>query len=178
MLRMGRATKITDEHWARIERTDFLKMAHRLCTPSYSEQYAVDLLHVGLILEEGERMLDVPKIERYRFEFNLKGARADIILFHRDDGITIVEVKAGHVPRDVVAGIGQLCLYEAMVPEAFKSNPPKYVRKVLAVPMAKEKAGNIIKACEIANVKLVLMSEPKEVAARYRAAWEANSHGA
>lgn len=175
---MEKPNKITDEHWARIEKTDFLKIAHRLCTPSYSEKYTVDMIHMVLILEDGESVLKVPKIERYRLEFNLKGARADILLYHKDGGITIVEVKSDSSVRDVAAGIGQLCWYEALIPNVFKGNQPKYVRKLLVTTLSPDKAGGVDKACKTAGVQLVLLKSGLEMAERYRELWEKNQHGA
>jgi DNA-binding sugar fermentation-stimulating protein len=77
---------------------------------------AVLVLEMFINFDCGEKMLSVSKISSYKTEVNLDGGRADFVLFHRDGGISIVEVKADNDLRSIASGIGQLFLYESMIP--------------------------------------------------------------
>lgn len=104
-------------------------------------------------------------IRRIEYEYKLGSGRADIVLFHRDCGITIIEAKAAHNQGTIAAGIGQLFLYESEARQIMVGpHAPKYVHKVLSAPLHPEEAMPVWRACQIAGVKFVHLIRFKELA--------------
>lgn len=111
------------------------------------------LMRMHCIFGDIRRMLKTTKISRYRFEYFVGGGRIDLILFHADGGASLIEVKGNGSVRDVVAGIGQLFLYEAMFLESNpKTMSPAYINKYLVSPVAGNDAQRVAKACDRAGV--------------------------
>ena len=120
------------------------------------------ILQLKILLEMGalRSVLGVGEFRRHAFEYNLGSGRADLVLFHRDCGISIIEAKASNRCGVVAAGIGQLFLYEAEARMKFKGpHAPKYVNKFLCAPMAAEDAMPIWSACRLAGVKFIHLKE-------------------
>lgn len=100
-----------------------------------------------------QRVLKTNPIARHRFEFPVSGSRVDLVLFHKDGGVSIVEFKGQNSSRDVVAGIGQLFLYEALFVECHAATlRPAYVHKYLVSPILGDDADKVDKACVLAGV--------------------------
>lgn len=118
------------------------------------ERAATLIVRILLIGGRLEELWGLPRIVRHRFEFAVAGGRIDLLLFHADDTATIVEVKAAGALRDVVAGIGQLCYYAAVIPERFKAShrPIRAVRRLLCSTLTPEKAVPVMDACRVAGV--------------------------
>lgn len=118
------------------------------------------MLVLKLMLEFGDlrRVLGVPKISGHRFEFPVRGGRIDLLLFHPDQSVTIVEAKADFDQRTIAGGIGQLCMYAALLPSALNSKQrPTYIRRILCTPVAPTKSLDLMTACDMAGVKFVHM---------------------
>jgi len=158
---MGRKSALTDKQWA--EKAN--KLLGSLMRADNNEEMAVIGLKVLLLGGDAERVLGCNKIERYRFEVSIGLGRVDLVLFHKDGGISLVEVKADSDLRSVCGGIGQLFMYEAELPLSKFGNgiKPKYVNKILASPLSPEKAAKAIRACSLAGVKYVCVARHSDV---------------
>lgn len=96
-----------------------------------SEKEFIAHLHENII--EIGVFLDLPKIKEVRIEVPLdysglkvkswrtSKARADIVIFHEDDSITIIEAKKGTIKHDAFSGITQLLYYKMLMEYQFKS---------------------------------------------------------
>jgi hypothetical protein len=150
---------------------DQIDFAHALLNAKDDERMVVLIVRMALMHPgAAERMFNCTKIERHRFEFNVGVGRVDLALFHRDGGMTIVELKANGETRAVAAGIGQLFLYESALPFAMKNKakPPTYVHKVLASPLPPEKALHVMRACNVAGVRYAFLGGFKDLRAAMR----------
>ena len=150
-----------------------LGMALSLLSAKNDEKMAVLILKLIITFGDAEKMLSVSKIDSFKSELNLGNGRADIVLFHCDGGISIIEVKADNDIRTIASGIGQLFLYESMIPFAFKGkkDKPKYISKIIAAPIDFDKCDKINSACELAGIKLVNLPTYKQLQSilkRYR----------
>lgn len=123
---------------------------------SNDEKAVVLQLKIMLVAGDLRRLLCVPKIERYRFEFSVQDGRIDLLLFHVDGGVSIVEAKPGAHPVSIAAGIGQLCYYAAVLPTKYpKGSSPAYINRFLCAPIAPERSLALVEACDMAGVKFV-----------------------
>lgn len=116
------------------------------------------VLQLKIMLAGGDLrcLLGVGKIERYRFEFSVQDGRIDLLLFHTDGGVSIVEAKPETNPVSVAAGIGQLCYYAAALPQKYSgSKRPAYINRFLCAPIKPERSLTLMAACEMAGVKFV-----------------------
>ena len=122
-----------------------------------------------LMLDHGKlpKVWGFSKVGRYRTEFPVNGGRIDLLLFHSDGGISIVETKGHGAPREIAGGIGQLHVYAVLLPQAMRRMPaPKYVNLVLAAAVAHEdpeRALTIAKACESAHVRFLNLPTVKQM---------------
>lgn len=117
-----------------------------------NEDCAVLILRIALHLGEAEKLLGCPKIRSHRHEVTLGPGRVDVVLFHEDESITLVEVKGDTEVRQIVGGIGQLFLYEAHVPHSLPSLASVKIHKTIACTAPPERAALAIRACHIAGV--------------------------
>lgn len=118
------------------------------------ESAAVLMLELMLMFGDLERAFGLPRIHGHRFEFNVPGGRIDLLLFHEDGGMSIVEAKSESADREIVRGIGQLCLYAVALPRVLSSRQqPKYIRRILCAPIAPEECGRLMDACALAGVE-------------------------
>jgi hypothetical protein len=129
-----------------------------------NEQFVIEVLKLQIDFNGLESTLDVSKIDRYGFEFSLPNGRIDLLLFHADGGVTIVEAKAQSDQRSIVGGIGQLCLYAQALELMFRENPPKYIDRILVAPIADniDLCVSIGGACKMAGVSLVALKSYQE----------------
>ena len=124
--------------------------------PTSGEAAAVVTLRV--MLHSGrrfERLWGVPRIERYRLEVSLPGGRVDVVLFHADGSVSLVEVKSAIVSRrEVLAGVGQLCYYATQAPRSLRIAPGVTLRRILCAPVEPEDMLALTPACDMAGVML------------------------
>lgn len=121
-----------------------------------NESAAIWQLRVMLACGDLQGLIGCKPVRRHAFEFHLGVGRADLVLFHRDCGITIIEAKADLGMGMICAGIGQLFLYESEARQRFVgAHAPKYVNKVLCAPVDPADSVSVWRACELAGVKFV-----------------------
>ena len=132
-------------------------IADRFIGSKNDEGCIADLFKIHLLFNHVEKMLQTAKIARYRFEFPVKGCRIDLVLFHVDGGISMIEIKSGNSPRIIVSGIGQLFMYESMYLDSYKNSKPKYLNKYLIFPSISEVSdSHVEKACEVAGINYLV----------------------
>lgn len=113
-------------------------------------------LKIMAIYGDLQKTLGVRQIERYKFEHHVGCGRIDLYLIHTDGGVTLVEAKAENKLTTMAAGIGQLLVYEAALRIKQKKNKyPKYIDKILCVPVDIEKHPELEIACFNSGIKLV-----------------------
>jgi hypothetical protein len=123
---------------------------------SLSDNEKAAILQLKIMLLGGGfcSLFEVPKIVRYHFEYNLGIGRADLVLFHADGGVSLVEAKADGDTRTIAGGIGQLFLYSVLLEQKLQIRP-KYINRILCAPVKPEKGYQILTACRLAGVKFV-----------------------
>jgi len=129
----------------------------RSCNAAVDNE-ASGVLQLRLHLAAGKLadVLGVKPFIRHKFEFLIKGLGfADLALFHADHGVTLVEAKGPHCNRMLVAGIGQLFMYEAALRANMGGRAPAYVDKILCAPVTAEESMPTWRACELAGVRFV-----------------------
>ena len=84
--------------------------------------------------------------------------RIDLLLFHSDASISIVELKAENRPSEVAAGIGQLCMYAAAIPRALhEKQRPAVIRRILAAHVPVDQSIDLVCACTLAGVRFAYL---------------------
>ena len=133
-------------------------IAERFINSKNDESCIADLFKIHCLFNQTAKMLQTSKIARYRFEYPVKGGRIDLVLFHEDDGISLIEIKSGHGAREIVAGIGQLFMYESMFMDSFKGKTlPKYLNKYLIFPSISEITDSYVeRSCEVAGINYLV----------------------
>jgi len=106
----------------------------------------------SLLLKTHSKDYGLEGVKSYLKEFSIKQGRADFVLFHHGKKITIVEVKGTYKLRDIVAGIGQLYLYEAMFAEKWKGYK---IDKILLSACDDDQLNLVESACKNANIKFI-----------------------
>lgn len=93
----------------------------------------------------------LPEILWCEFEFPLPRGRIDLVLFHSDGTISVVEAKDALDERSVVAGIGQLSMYAVQIGY---SKTASGIRKILTVPVEGNNPNSLLidRACRDAGV--------------------------
>lgn len=109
--------------------------------------------------EKLERALDLPPIDIARFEFPLPCGRADLVLFHNDGTVTVIELKGPGDDRKILAGIGQVTMYAVQIGYA---RTARCIRKILAAPVKGEDSEHLAEACAAAGVRFVPLGTPEE----------------
>lgn len=140
-------------------------MLQALYSAKNDEAMAVLGVKMLLLVGDAEKVLGCSRIIRYRFEVALGPCRVDMVLFHKDGGISLVEIKADSDIRTVASGIGQLFVYEAEFPlsKFGKHISPKYVNKILASPTPPERAYKVMRACHLAGVHYACLASHGDV---------------
>lgn len=161
---MGRKSKLTDKQWGDIvDKFGLDELLREAAIMENNERAATLMLRLVLACGDLPRMLKVPAIIGHRFEFSVGGGRIDLLLFHKDRSVSIVEVKAEFCMRVIAAGIGQLCMYAVTLPgKLHKSQQPPHIRRILCAHVQPKKAGNIIAACKLAGVEFAYIPSFKE----------------
>jgi hypothetical protein len=130
-----------------------IELAVRFIKAENTESLAVLLLEAWLHTGHLERALDLPKVHGSRFEFHVPGGRIDLLLFHEDGGMTILEAKGWAQPAKIASGIGQLFYYASVLPSVLSARQqPKYLRKMLVAPVSPQEAVPLLGACQSAGV--------------------------
>lgn len=130
-------------------------------------------LQLKLLSEFGnlQKCFRTSKIERYKFEHHVGCGRVDLFMVHKDGGLSIVEAKAENSLSVIAAGIGQLFVYEAAILRKSYKNPPKYINKILCVPVKIGKHPELELACANSGIQLVGLMEysdfKKQIATLY-----------
>jgi hypothetical protein len=122
-----------------------------------NESSVIVQLKILLITGDFNKLFKCGSISRYRFEYTIDKFRIDLILFHNDGGISIIEAKSGGFLREVVAGIGQLFAYELYISDKFKE--AKYINKILCSTSDVKESSKLIRICNNAGVKFVQLAE-------------------
>jgi hypothetical protein len=149
---MGRKSK----QWTEEDRPALDNLTRSMLSLDNNEKATTLMLKLFLTFDDLHLVLGVARIARHRFEFDVGGGRIDLLLFHVDGGVTIVEAKAESDTRTIIGGIGQLCFYAAKLPKLLTHTAkPKYVNMILAAPIKPEKSLSIMDACNIAGVRFV-----------------------
>lgn len=139
---------------SRLLRKREIELAIQFLRMQDNEKAAMLMLR-GWLLYDGhiERALGIPKVLSHRFEFHVPDGRIDLLLFHSDGGMTIVEAKAATTAPKIAAGIGQLCYYASVLPQVLSERQqPKYIRRLLCAPIEPPQAAVLMSACELAGV--------------------------
>lgn len=127
------------------------------------ESGAVALLRCLLITGRLAAEWGLPPISRWEPEYRFPRGRADLVLFHDDGSVTVVEVKDAGDDRHILSGVGQLSLYAMQVRMAL---PDAKVRRILAAPVDGSRSRHLLAACDLAGV----VFEPLGPLAEHRAA--------
>jgi hypothetical protein len=130
---------------------------------SAQDNEAAGVLQLRLHLAAGalHTVLHVKPFTRHKFEFQLKSVGfADLVLFHADSGVTLIEAKGADCNRTASSGIGQLFMYEAAY-RLQASCAPAYVNKILCAPVGADKFMPTWRACELAGIRFVHLAEFK-----------------
>ncbi|MHB8915871.1 MAG: hypothetical protein ACYC4K_08680 [Thiobacillus sp.] len=148
---MARPSKLTLEK--RLEDEGVVKAANNLM----DDEKAV-ILQIKILLIGGNfrRVFKVSRVDRYYFEYSVESGRIDLLVFHSDGGVSVIEAKAANGLVSIAAGIGQLFLYSAsLLKKLNKGAEPKYINKILCAPLEAEKSLEIMAACEMAGIRFV-----------------------
>jgi hypothetical protein len=151
---MGRKSTLTEKQWVAISgKTNWHELFASLQSMRNDEKAVILMLKLMLIFDDLHCAWGLPKIERYRWEFPVEGGRIDLVLFHVDGSVSLVEAKAQGSGREIAAGIGQLCMYAVAFPLALKNaKRPTCIRRILCAPIAPEKSLSLVAACNMAGV--------------------------
>lgn len=142
-------------------------LASEMLTMKNDEKSVILMLRMFLIFNNIHIALNVPRVVRHRFEYSVEGGRIDLLLFHADESVTIVEAKCEGSLRNIVAGIGQLCLYEARLRRKFRPTRGEVViHKVLCASYPLDRADDLFIACEAAGVSYAYIYPFKEFKGR------------
>ena len=121
------------------------------------ESAAMAQIKIMLIGGDLRDVLGVSAFHAYQYDFQVKTGRIDLLLFHQDGGVTIVEVKADNADVLAIAvGIGRLHMHSAALPAALPGDEqPAYINRILCAPIAPERSLWLVAACEQAGVQFV-----------------------
>lgn len=144
-----------------------------------NERAVTLMLRLALACGDLPMMLGVPSITGYRFEFPVATGRIDLLLFHVDGSVSVVEAKAPDRPTTIAAGIGQLCMYATALPRSLHAKQqPALIRRVLCAHVRPEECADIIAACEMAGVKFAYLPPFKMFKSKMDALMKAVRNGA
>lgn len=109
---------------------------YRRAMVSSGEERVVDLMLGSIHAGQGHIMLDGlpydPELDEIHREYSLGRGRVDIAIVRRDGSVTLIEAKDGSQGmREVVGGIGQVCMY-AVHESFYRGTPHSKVSKALA----------------------------------------------
>lgn len=148
---MGRPSKLSEAQWNE-------EFAFKAASSNNSEKSVMLMLELFLRMGDLERAINVPKITGYRFEFPVASGRIDLLLFHADKSMTIIEAKAEYSFPAIVAGIGQLCMYAVKLPaKLHKDQQPTFIRRLLCAHCPAEEASDLVHACKLAGCRFAYL---------------------
>lgn len=151
---MGRPSKLTDAQWVQMFRTrDVVGLARYLLPVRNTEEASVKVLRLHLFSGNLHRVLGTPRVTGHRFEFPVPGGRIDLLLFHADGSVSIVEAKAAGPVGLIAAGIGQLALYSALLPGVLWRQQPTTIRRILVATCEPDIAAVLMRACQQAGAE-------------------------
>ena len=133
--------------------TELAKAGSRFLVSRDNEACIAAMFRVHCLFGHTASMLRTPPVSRYKFEYRVDAGSIDLVLFHADHSVSLVEFKAGGTVRDAVAGIGQLFYYEsAFMASCPRQMTPVFVRKHLVSPVRGKVAERVRAACSQAGV--------------------------
>lgn len=128
-------------------------LAEKFMRSQNNEACITALMQMHCIFGHLAGMLQTAPIASYKFEHHIGCGRIDLLLRHVDGGFSIVEVKSDSSIHNVVAGIGQLFLYEALLKSAgLAHEAPAYIDKFLVSTIQGVSAEHVRLACRSAGV--------------------------
>lgn len=119
------------------------------------EDWASLMLRIFALSGSLEPLLGCSKVSRYLCEFGMGQFRADLVLWHEDGGVSIVEAKGDGAVTGVVAGFGQVSMYALMYLQQCGTRPPAYLRKYVVAPIVPEHMALCTLAALSCNVQFV-----------------------
>jgi hypothetical protein len=139
--------------WEAIER-DFPQL--KRFKISHDEAGLVAILKIFYSSDRLEEVLNVPTIALAEFEYPLPRGRADLVLFHLDGTVSVVEIKGSRDFMVCAHGVGQAISYAVQIGYSKACNG---IRKLLVAPVVGDEPETIIlhNTCKEAGVKLVAM---------------------
>ena len=153
---MGRPSKLNYEK--------FNKLADEFVTSkSINERVIICLMEMNYQCGHLESILHCKKITSYKLEVHVGCGRIDMLLFHSESEVSIVEAKSSGRPSAVCGGIGQLFMYEAALIKKFKKSKINKINKILVAPIDGEDSAPIIEACNIAGIEFAHYATYNEI---------------
>jgi hypothetical protein len=134
---------------------------HSLADIEDNEQGVMDILIFMYQAEKLSLTLGVPQIAHAEVEFRLPKGVADMVLFHMDGSISVVEAKSKRTETAIAAGIGQLCMYAVQL--GF-SRTHSAIRKLLVAPVIGKDPNSLLldMTCEAAGVRFIPLGTTEE----------------
>lgn len=120
-----------------------------------SERWAILALRILAMTGQLEPILRCAPIARYSFEVSMGLNRADLVCWHEDGGVSIIEAKGGDAGiTSVVSGIGQVAMYALMYLQGC-ANPPAYLKKYVVAPVPGDQIALCVLTALNCNVQFV-----------------------
>lgn len=139
--------------WEKIEQDYPELLTYRI---SNDESGVMRLIKIWLSVNKLEDILQVPTIAHHEFEFSLPKGRVDLILFHLDGSISVVEAKATSDYEKICKAIGQLMFYATQI--GFQRPCPP-IRKIIIAPAVGKDVQTLLidSTCRNAGIEFVPM---------------------
>jgi hypothetical protein len=171
--------KMSANLWDRVvDKFNLDKLINDAICSKNDERSVMMMLKLMLACGDLSTALAVPPITGHRFEFTVPGGRIDLLLFHIDKSVTIVEAKAENGANTIAAGIGQLCIYAAALPSCIARNGDvPVIRRVLCAHVQPDKAVNLISACNMAGVKYAFIPSHKTFKKHFELLFARHNYG-
>lgn len=119
------------------------------------ESWAILVLQILAMSGRLDSLLRCAKVSRYLFEFSLGSFRADLVLWHDDGGVSIVEAKGAEgALTGVVSAFGQVSMYALMYLQQCPK-PPVYLKKYVVAPVAPDHVALCTFTAVACNVQFV-----------------------
>lgn len=119
------------------------------------ESWAALTLRILAMTGQLGQILHTSPVVRYQFEYSLGQHRADLVCWHKDGGVSIIEAKGGDgTLTEVVAGIGQVAMYALLYLQQSET-PPAYLKKFVMAPVAQYQIGLCVLTAVNCNVQFL-----------------------
>lgn len=153
MARVSREYGISKSAASEKLRSDYIKQNPIKKSKKASlESEIADTFELALKAKASGKLYGLPEVKSYIKEYSVKHGRADFAVFHCGKNISIVEVKGSYLLRDIVAGIGQLHLYEVAFCEKWDGYK---VDKILIASCLDDQEVIIGATCKSAGVRFI-----------------------